>query len=89
MAGFWIGVNSARVMLCSGVPHQPSKGSSTVLRPGWRSVTRKAPVPLALRVAKFSESLAGRSAPLAAAQPESMIIQLAMESGKIGLGALV
>ena len=46
-------------------------------------------MPLALRVAKVSPSFIGRAVSLASAQPESMIIQLAIESGKIGLGAVV
>ena len=89
VAEFWIGVKIASVIPCSASPHQPSKGCRTVCRSGWRSTSWKAPVPFAFRVAKFSASRDGRSAEFALAQPESIIIQFAIESGKSGCGEVV
>jgi hypothetical protein len=87
-----IGVNTASVMLCSALPHQPGLGTSTVRTPGSRDFTMKGPVPSALRVAKFSIFLAtldGAVAPFCSAQRFDMISQLVISCGRIGFGAPV
>ncbi len=83
------GVKIASVMLCSTLPHQLGLGTSTVLMLGSRDLTMKGPVPLALRVAKFSTflvTLDGSVAPFFSAHAFDMMSQLVISFGRIGLG---
>jgi hypothetical protein len=89
VAAVSIGLKIASVMLCSGVSHHSGFGTSRVSTPASRVVRTKGPMSFVLRVAKVSTSRAGASVPLATAQSRSMIIQLAMLSGKSGLGFFV
>ncbi len=83
------GVKIASVMVCSTLPHQFGLGTSTVLIPGSRDLTTNGPVPLALRVAKFSiflATLVGSVAPFFSAHAFDMMSQLVISFGRIGLG---
>src|SRR5712691_6405045 len=89
VASDWIGVNTTSVRLCSFGPHQVSCGTRIVLTPTWRDLILKAPVPLALLVAKFSTlflTLAGLVAPFASDHALLMIWVDVVCIGRMGLG---
>jgi hypothetical protein len=89
VAEFWIGVKMASVMPWLASPHQPSKGTSTVSRSGWRLCNHEGTGAVHVARGEVLGVARGRSAPLASAQPLSIIIQLAMESGNSGCGEVV
>ena len=57
VAGLETGVKMTSVRLCWGLSHQLGLLTSTVRSPARRSFSMKGPVPMALRVAKFSSFL--------------------------------
>jgi hypothetical protein len=92
VASLVIGVNTTSSMSCSRFPHQLGLTTSTVRTPDSRLFTMKGPVPLALRVAKFSvffATLDGSFAPFFSAHDFEKIIQLVISFGRIGFGVPV
>ena len=85
-------LNVTSVRLCSGLSHQSGLFFSIVRRSGSRNVRMNGPVPLALRVAKFSVALvrsAGWVLLCASHQALDMITHWVISSRKIGSGSLV
>jgi hypothetical protein len=89
VASLAITLNSTRVRLCSARSHQLGFGTSTVRRSGSREESMKGPVPMALRVAKFS-SREVRSATRAALLRSSHALLITPKEvrllGRIGSG---
>jgi hypothetical protein len=84
--------NVTSVRLCCALSHQPGLGTSTVFTSASRLLSTKGPVPLALRVAKFSSRFvrsAAVVAPFFSAQALDMMPQPVISSGRMGFGACV
>ena len=92
VASDWIGVKFTSVRLCLGLSHQFGLAASTVFTSTSRDFSMKGPVPLALRLAKFSffccKSLAS-FALLASHQALLMIVKLIRLLSTNGNGACV
>jgi len=92
VASFEMMFSSARSMLWVGLSHQAGLRSSTVLRSGSRLTSRKGPVPMALRVAKFSSRVVrstGFVALFFSDQAFDMMPQVTSSCSMIGFGAVV
>ena len=92
VASDWMGVKSISVRLCLGLSHQVGLATSTVFTSTSRDLSMKGPVPLALRLAKFSffccRSLASLAL-LASHQALLMTVRLSISLSSSGNGALV
>ncbi len=92
VAAFGTGVKITSVRLCSGLSHQVGLGTRIVFSPARRSFSMKGPVPMALRVAKFSSFFtmsAGCTALFFSAQALDMMLIDAHLSASSGSGTVV
>jgi hypothetical protein len=92
VASLAITLNSTRVRLCAGVSHQLGFGTKTVRRSGSREESMKGPVPMALRVAKFSSREVRSATRLALLRSSHALLitpKLVRLLGRIGSGCAV
>jgi hypothetical protein len=89
VAEFWIGVKIASVIPWVASPHQPSNGHQHRFEVRLAALQPEGTGAVHVARGEILGVRAGSSAPLASAQPLSIIIQLAMESGNSGCGEVV
>src|SRR5258706_4178264 len=92
VGGLATGVKIASVRLCSGLSHQLGLLTRIVFSPALRSLSMNGPVPMALRVAKFSSFLimsAALTALFFSAQAFDMMLIDCHLSASSGSGTLV